>query len=70
MNEKEIKEEMHRRELPDSIEFFSGTPTTGGMKLKCYTDFSTVNKEDEENCPVQKKVDGLLKIKKYLDGKV
>jgi len=67
MDEKEIKEEMHKRELPDSLELAMGTPSHGtAIKLKCYTDFAKAKGDANE---VQDKVDGLLKIHGYLKEK-
>ena len=61
----EIKIERAIKENPDSFELTYGTPSKGSqVSLKCYADFSQL--DDTKDNPVQKKVDGLLKIRGYL----
>ena len=63
--EQEIKKEMSVREMPDSFELTYGTPSKGSqVSLKCYANFAEL--DDTKDNPVQKKVDGLLKIRQYL----
>ena len=63
--EQEIKQGMSVREQPDSFELTYGTPSKGSqVSLKCYADFSQLDSTPDN--PVQKKVDGLLKIRQYL----
>ena len=66
--EQQIKQEMSIRQQPDSFELTYGTPSKGSqVSLKCYADFSQL--DDSKDNPVQKKVDGLLKIRQYLMDK-
>lgn len=68
MDGQEIRKEMNLREQPDSFELTYGTPSKGSqVSLKCYADFSQL--DDTKDNPVQKKVDGLLKIRQYLMDK-
>ena len=66
--EQAIKQEMAIRSQPDSLEMSSGTPSKGlQVSLKCYANFAEL--DDTKDNPVQRKVDGLLKIRQYLIDK-
>ena len=65
---KKIKEEMAKREQPDSVELTRGTPSKGtAVTLKCYVDLNTVElKEENPEGIAELKIKKFIKAWKYL----